>query len=132
MPVAASSSPGRLTSASEVSSSSSVDSGVAGHGFPSARVILHALSCFSFLFLLLSAAASAASFLFFTASACRRLTSCSFGIGGLEGWHLRLTPCKTQSNQSQEAGMGIAQDDNGLKLRLTTERYPGSGCILIS
>jgi len=87
---------------------------------------------FSFLFLFLSAAASAASFRFFTASACRRLTSRSSGIGGLEGWHLRLTPCKTQSNQSQEAGKGIAQVDNGLKSRLTTERYPDSGHILIS
>ena len=98
MLVAASSSPGGLTSASEVSSSSSVDSGVAGRGFPSVRAILHALSCFSFLFLFLSAAASAASFCFFTASMCRRLTSRPSGIGGLEGWFLRLTPCKLRSN----------------------------------
>src|SRR6185312_3087350 len=119
-------------SASEVSSSSSVDSGVAGRGILSARAILHALSCFSFLFLFLSAATSAASFRFFTASACRQMTSHSSGIRDLEGWHLRLTPCKAQSNQSQEVGKGIPQIDNGLKSRLTTERYPSSGCILIS
>ena len=112
MPIAASSSPGRLTSASEVSSSSSVDSGVAGRGFPSACAISHTLSFFSLLFVFLSAAASAVSFRFFTAYVCRRLTSLSSGIVGLEGWHLRLTPCKTQSNQSQGAGKGIAQVGN--------------------
>ena len=50
MPVIASSSSEKLSSASE-ESSSSVDSGVAGHSFPSAHVILQALTCSSFLFL---------------------------------------------------------------------------------
>ena len=61
--------------------------------FPSERAILHALSCFSFLFLFLSAYASAASLRIFTASACRRLIWRSSGTGGLEGWHFK--PCKT-------------------------------------
>ena len=82
-PIAASSSSEKLISASE-EPSSSVDSGVVGRGFPSACAIFHALSCFSFLFFFLAAAASASSFCFFTASACRRLTSRSYGTRGLE------------------------------------------------
>ena len=83
-PVAGSSSSEKLISASEEPSSSLVDSGVAGRGFPSACAILHALSCFSFLFLFLAVAAFAVSFCFFTASVCRRLISRSSGTGGLE------------------------------------------------
>ena len=57
---------------------------MAGRGFPSVCAILHALSCFSFLFLFQAAAASAASFCFFTAYACRWLTSRSSGTGGFQ------------------------------------------------
>jgi len=87
--------PRRWPSVSEASSSSSsVDSGVAGRGFPSERAILHALSCFAFRFLFLSAFASAASFRLFNFSACRRLIWRSSGTGGFEGCH--FNPCKAR------------------------------------
>jgi len=57
---------------------------MAGCGFPSTCAILHAFSCFSFLFLFLAASSFAASFYFFIASPCRQLTSRSFRIGGFE------------------------------------------------
>ena len=60
---------------------------MAGRGFPSERAILHALSCFVFRFLFLSAFASAASFCLFNFSACMRLIWRSSGTEGLEGWH---------------------------------------------
>jgi hypothetical protein len=37
-----------------------------------------------------------------------------------------------KSESGSRKGKGITQIDNGLKSRLTTEMYSGSGCILIS
>ena len=65
-------------------SSSSVDSGVSGGGRPYLRALAHALSWFSFLSLFLAAVSFAASFLFFTASACRRFDLRASGSGGFE------------------------------------------------
>ena len=65
-------------------SSSSVDSGVGGGGRPSLCALAHVLSWFSFLSLFLVAVSFTASFIFFTASACRRFDLRASGSGGFE------------------------------------------------
>ena len=81
-----------------------MDSGVAGHGAPSASAILHSLACFSFLSLFLSAVFFAASFFFFAASSRRRLASRFSGTGGFETLPLWLTPCKRNQVRIKERG----------------------------
>ena len=100
---------------------------MAGYGFPSARVSLHALSCLAFLFLFLSTFASAASFRLFIFSAWRRLIRRCSGTGGFE--MPLLNPCKAHTRWSQDRG--ATQHTADSKSKLTREMYPGSGRILI-
>ena len=64
--------------------SSGVDSGVVGGERPSLSRLMHSLSWFSLLSLLLRAVAVASSFLFFSACVHRKFASRTSGSGGFE------------------------------------------------